>query len=68
MWLSDAGVRVLNRPDSLRSWNEKLGALRFSRWMAPTLVSGRVQGLSALLLKRTHEIVLKPWAVVPVLG
>ena len=54
-----AGVRVLNRPDSLRSWNEKLGALRFSRWMAPTLVSGRVQELSAFA--ETHnEIVLKP--------
>jgi Glutathione synthase/Ribosomal protein S6 modification enzyme (glutaminyl transferase) len=37
-----AGVRVLNRPSSLRAWNEKLGALRFSRWMAPTLVAGRV--------------------------
>ena len=54
-----AGVRVLNRPDSLRSWNEKLGALRFSRWMAPTLVSGRVQELS--VFAETHnEIVLKP--------
>ena len=37
-----AGALVLNRPASLRSWNEKLGALRFSRWMAPTLVSGRI--------------------------
>ena len=54
-----AGVRVLNRPDSLRSWNEKLGALRFSRWMAPTLVSGRVQELSAFA-ETHHEIVLKP--------
>ena len=54
-----AGVCVLNRPDALRSWNEKLGALRFSRWMAPTLVSGRVQELSAFA--ETHnEIVLKP--------
>ena len=42
-----AGVCVLNRPSSLRSWNEKLGALRFSRWMAPTLVSGRVGELQA---------------------
>ena len=28
------GVQVLNRPASLRAWNEKLGALRFSRWLA----------------------------------
>ena len=26
-----AGVRVLNRPSALRAWNEKLGALRFSK-------------------------------------
>ena len=40
-----AGALVLNRPSSLRSWNEKLGALRFSRWMAPTLVAGRISEL-----------------------
>ena len=40
------GVRVLNRPAALRSWNEKLGALRFSHLMAPTLVSSRVAGLA----------------------
>ena len=40
-----AGALVLNRPSSLRSWNEKLGALRFSRWMAPTLVAGRILSL-----------------------
>ena len=54
-----AGVLVLNRPSALRAWNEKLGALRFSRWMAPTLVAGRVQEL----VDFTHEqgeVVLKP--------
>ena len=54
-----AGALVLNRPASLRSWNEKLGALRFSRWMAPTLVSGRVSELSAFALEQ-EEVVLKP--------
>ena len=54
-----AGVRVLNRPDSLRTWNEKLGALRFSRWMAPTLVSGRVSELKSFAQAHS-EIVLKP--------
>ena len=54
-----AGVRVLNRPDSLRTWNEKLGALRFSRWMAPTLVSGRVSELMSFAQAHS-EIVLKP--------
>jgi len=54
-----AGVCVLNRPSSLRSWNEKLGALRFSRWMAPTLVSGRVGELQAFA-EEQGDIVLKP--------
>ena len=54
-----AGVRVLNRPSALRSWNEKLGALRFSRWMAPTLVAGRVSEL-LLFAQEQQEIVLKP--------
>ena len=54
-----AGVRVLNRPSALRAWNEKLGALRFSRWMAPTLVAGRVSELSAFA-EQHIDIVLKP--------
>ena len=54
-----AGVRVLNRPSALRAWNEKLGALRFSRWMAPTLVAGRVSELAAFAEQHT-DIVLKP--------
>ena len=54
-----AGVRVLNRPSALRSWNEKLGALRFSRWMAPTLVAGRVSELTRFAQEQ-GEVVLKP--------
>ncbi|QNI95706.1 glutathione synthetase [Synechococcus sp. A15-127] len=54
-----AGVRVLNRPSALRAWNEKLGALRFSRWMAPTLVAGRVSELTRFA-EEQGEVVLKP--------
>lgn len=53
------GVRVLNRPASLRAWNEKLGALRFSHLMAPTLVSGNIEQLSAFTAEY-GEVVLKP--------
>ncbi len=53
------GVRVLNRPSALRAWNEKLGALRFSELMAPTLVSSRVIDLAAFA-KEQGEVVLKP--------
>ncbi|KGG13194.1 MULTISPECIES: glutathione synthase [Prochlorococcus] len=53
------GVLVLNKPSSLRAWNEKLGALRFSKLMAPTLVASRVHELKAFA-KEQGEVVLKP--------
>lgn len=53
------GVRVLNHPASLRSWNEKLGALRYSHLMAPTLVSANVEQLSGFAAEQ-GEVVLKP--------
>ncbi|MFM7312532.1 MAG: glutathione synthase [Cyanobium sp.] len=53
------GVRVINRPGALRAWNEKLGALRFSHWMAPSLVSSRVEQLRRFAADH-HEVVLKP--------
>ncbi|AAP99249.1 MULTISPECIES: glutathione synthase [Prochlorococcus] len=54
-----AGVLVLNKPASLRAWNEKLGALRFSKLMAPTLVASRVNELKEFA-KEQGEVVLKP--------
>ena len=54
-----AGVRVLNRPAALRAWNEKLGALRFSHLMAPTLVSAISEQLMAFAAEH-GEVVLKP--------
>jgi len=53
------GVLVLNKPASLRAWNEKLGALRFSNLMAPTLVASRVSELTTFA-KEQGEVVLKP--------
>ena len=53
------GVRVLNRPASLRAWNEKLSALRWSQLMAPTLVASRVTALAAFTAEH-GEVVLKP--------
>ena len=53
------GVLVLNKPSSLRAWNEKLGALRFSDLMAPTLVASRVNELKAFAQEQ-GEVVLKP--------
>ena len=53
------GVRVINKPSSLRAWNEKLGALRFSKVMAPTLVASRVHELLNFALQY-GEVVIKP--------
>lgn len=53
------GVRVINRPASLRAWNEKLSSLRFSHLMAPSLVSSRVDLLAAFAAEH-GEVVLKP--------
>ena len=53
------GVRVLNHPASLRAWNEKLGALRWSHLMAPSLVSSHVEQLAAFAAEH-GEVVLKP--------
>ena len=53
------GVWVLNRPASLRAWNEKLSALRWSQLMAPTLVASRVTALAAFTAEY-GEVVLKP--------
>jgi len=53
------GVRVLNRPASLRAWNEKLSSLRWSHLMAPTLVSSRVERLAAFAADQ-GQVVLKP--------
>ena len=53
------GVLVLNKAASLRAWNEKLGALRFSNLMAPTLVASKVKEL-VCFAKEHEEVVLKP--------
>ncbi len=53
------GVLVLNKPSSLRAWNEKLGALRFSELMAPTLVASKVNELKKFS-EQHGEVVLKP--------
>ena len=53
------GVVILNKPASLRAWNEKLGALRFSKLMAPTLVASRVVELSDFA-RVQGEVVIKP--------
>jgi len=54
-----AGVLVVNRPASLRDWNEKLAALQFPQCIAPTLVSCRYDKLKAFI-QQHQDTILKP--------
>jgi len=53
------GVKVVNKPSSLRAWNEKLGALRYSNLMAPTIVASKVNDLINFA-QANKEVVIKP--------
>tara|TARA_Y100001968_G_scaffold259285_1_gene246475 strand:- start:17334 stop:18257 length:924 start_codon:yes stop_codon:yes gene_type:complete len=53
------GVKVVNKPSSLRAWNEKLGALRYSHLMAPTIVASKVQDLINFA-NINEDVVVKP--------
>lgn len=54
-----AGVRVVNRPGSVRSCNEKLFVLDFPQCTTPTLVSSRAAEIRAFIAEH-HDTVLKP--------
>lgn len=52
-------VQVVNRPDSLRNWNEKLAIAGFAQCTAPTLVSMDMERLQAFIDEQQDSI-LKP--------
>ncbi len=62
-WLLDQaerdGALVVNRPSSLRDFNEKLAIAAFPQWMPPTEVSASKQRLKAFVQGRGKAI-LKP--------
>ncbi|MBV59696.1 glutathione synthase [Abyssibacter profundi] len=53
------GVQVVNRPDSLRNWNEKLAISGFAHCTAPTLVSMEMARLQAFVDEHA-DCILKP--------
>lgn len=54
-----AGALVVNRPASLRDWNEKLAALQFPQCISPTLVSCRYDNLKSFIAQH-QDTILKP--------
>ncbi|MCU0870532.1 MAG: glutathione synthase, partial [Burkholderiales bacterium] len=53
------GVRVFNRPRSLRDFNEKFAISRFAAYIAPTVVTRRAERLHAFIAEH-GDAVLKP--------
>jgi glutathione synthase len=53
------GARVINRPSSILTANEKLYALRFAKWLPQTLVTASLAELSAFLAQH-KTIIVKP--------
>jgi glutathione synthase len=53
------GARIINRPRSLRDYNEKFAITRFTRFTVPTLVT-RLESEIRPFLEAQGDIVLKP--------
>lgn len=52
-------VKVVNRPQALRDWNEKLSALFFQRFCPPTLISQREDEIQGFC-RGFDKVVFKP--------
>ena len=63
-WFLDAvssQTKVLNRPEMLRNFNEKLGSFQFSEWMLPSCVSAHFEELIEFVKEiQTEFIIIKP--------
>jgi glutathione synthase len=53
------GARIVNRPRAIRDHNEKMAIAKFAQFIAPTLVTRRVELIRDFLAEH-HEIILKP--------
>lgn len=53
------GARVLNRPQSIRDWNEKLSVARFPQFAPPFLVTRHISSIRQFL-EEEGDIVVKP--------
>lgn len=53
------GARIFNKPEAIRSFNEKLAIAQFPQYIAPTLVSSDAVRIKAFHGEH-HDIILKP--------
>jgi glutathione synthase len=63
-WFLDSApksTKVLNSPEILRNFNEKLGTFMFSQWMLPTCTSASPRELMEFIRTlNTPQVILKP--------
>ncbi len=55
----EQGARIFNRPEAIRSFNEKLSIARFPQFIAPTLVTREAARIRAFHAEH-QDIILKP--------
>ena len=53
-------VVVINSPQTLRDWNEKLAIFNFPKWIPPTIVTANKNEISRFVRSVGGEAVLKP--------
>jgi glutathione synthase len=53
-----AGARIVNKPQSLRDYNEKLAILKFAEWTSPTLVTAELARVHAFVDEH-QDVILK---------
>lgn len=58
--LAPTGTRVVNRPDSLRDWNEKAAVLRFPDLAVRSLITRNMEEIGAFQRQEGGSVVLKP--------
>ncbi|MCB9780450.1 MAG: glutathione synthase [Alphaproteobacteria bacterium] len=59
--LAPPSTLVLNRPASLRDFNEKMATFRFPQFCVPTLVTQDIQRAVAWAAEAPGKVVVKPW-------
>lgn len=52
------GARIINRPQALRDYNEKLAILKFAEWTSPTLISAEMARIHAFVDEH-QDVILK---------
>jgi glutathione synthase len=53
-----SGARVINRPQALRDYNEKLAILKFAEWTSPTIVTAEMPRVHAFINEH-QDVILK---------